>query len=225
MKRSLLLFFLFFSSASLFAQYDAECFNKTKEEIKKEVAELFKHPTDSVHWQDSMLTQSGMRYIDTVLYRYQYDANPIVKKIIGCKIPDFNFLTINKEEMSVGTISSEFMLICFSSTSYGDVCNARLHQYCRLKKLLKDSLTVINIFEDVDKKVSDYALNYENNVEFVANADVLTYNYGLGTGTVIYVLDKYKNIIYVKTGTEYRDTPDEIYPELLEKIRGTSCAD
>jgi cytochrome oxidase Cu insertion factor (SCO1/SenC/PrrC family) len=225
MTRSALISFFILPFISSYAQYDAECFNNTKKQIKLAIEEEFSRPTDSVRFRDSLYIGGVMRYVDTVIYRYQYDANPIVQRIVGCRMPDFTFFTINKDEMSVNAISSDFTLITFSSTTYGDVCNARLQQYCRLKKALKDSLTVINIFEDPDKKVIDYAMNYESNVEFVANADVLTSRYSLNTGAQIFLLDRYKNIIYINAGQRYRDTPDEIYSELLDKMREYSCSD
>ncbi|MFL5764012.1 MAG: hypothetical protein ACJ77K_08735 [Bacteroidia bacterium] len=225
MLKHVLIFSFFVISYSLSAQYDAECFNKAREEIKKAIDQDFKRPTDSLHVQDTLLIGGVSRYVDTVFYRYQYDANPIVQKVVGCRMPDFTFQTINKEQMSVNGISSDFTIISFSSTTYGDVCNARLHQYCRLKKLLGDSLTVINIFEEPDNKVKDYAGNFDNNVEFVAYGDVLSKYYSLNTGAQVYVLDKYKNIVYINAGQQYVNTPDEIYSELLDKIRSTNCSD
>lgn len=205
-----------------FAQYDAECFINAKKEIKLSIENV---PLDSMHFQDTLTINNVRRYVDTMLVIRNVDANPHVQKVIGCRMPDFNFFNLNGIDMSINKIQSDFTIISFSSTTYGDVSNARLHQFCKLKSLLKDSLTVINIFEDDDKKVLDYSLNYESNVEFVANADLLFYHYSLGVSPIIYVLDKYKNIIFVKASHRYNYTPDEIYSELLEKIRSTNCVD
>lgn len=213
--------FLFFSLIN-FAQYDAECFINAKKEIKLAIENL---PIDSMHVQDTLTINNVKRYVDTLIAVRNVDANPHVQKVIGCRMPDFNFFNLSGTDMSINKIQSDFTIISFSSTTYGDVCNARLHQFCKLKSLLKDSLTVINIFEEKDKQVIDYSLNYENNVEFVANADLLSHRYGLGVGPIIYVIDKYKNIIFVKAGHKYNYTPDEIHSELLDKIRATNCAD
>jgi hypothetical protein len=215
-----------FFSLSLHAQYDAECFNNTRDEILSAIKSI---RPDTLHFpvHDTIdLPDGKKRYIDTTYIALRgYDVNPQVSKIIGCKMPDFSFFNIDKKEMSVYGVPSDFTLICFNSTTYGDVCNARLHQFCRMKDQLKDSLTVLNIFEEPDKKVVEYAKYFENNVEFIANADLLQYSYAMNLGAMIYVLDKYKNIIYVKSGQDYVNTPDEIYSELMDKIRSYSCKD
>lgn len=225
MIQTILSIILFLFTEISFAQYDAECFVSTKKEIKLEIDEAYKAPGDSVRIQDTLLINGQSRYVDTMFRVRNFDANPYVNKIVGCRMPEFSFFTLNKEELSINKIVSDFTIISFSSTTYGDVCKARLHQFCRLKTVLKDSLTVINIFEDVDQKVIDYAKNYESNIEFIANADLLTYHYTLGTGAIIYIIDKYKNIIFVKTGQRYNYSPDEIYSELLDKIRAANCSD
>lgn len=222
MFKSIYIFiFLFLANAS-FSQYDAECFNEKKKEI---MASLDNSPLESMHIQDTLTVNNVRRYVDTILAYSNLDINLSAQKLIGCRLPDFNFFNISGTELSINKIESDFAIISFSFATYGDVCNARLYQYGRLKSLLKDSLTVINIFTDTDKIVSDCSLNYESNVEFVANADLLIYQYGLDVEPVIYVIDKYKNIIFVKTGYNYNYSPDGIYSELLEKIRATNCAD
>lgn len=213
--------FLFFAINS-FAQYDAECFNERKKEILLSIESA---PRDSIHFQDTLTVNNVRRHLDTMLSYSNLDVNTSAQKLIGCRLPDFNFFNVSGMELSINKIESDFAIISFSFATYADVGNARLHQYCKLKSLLKDSLTVINIFTDADKIVSSYALNFESNVEFVANADLLIYQYGLDLEPVIYVIDKYKNIIFVKTGYNYNISPDEIYFELLEKIRATNCAD
>ncbi|HEY0029625.1 MAG TPA: hypothetical protein VGC65_02615 [Bacteroidia bacterium] len=207
------------------AQYDAECFINTKKEVRLAVESAIKQPGDSVYIKDSIFVNGVKRYIDTAMRVWHLEDDPYVKRFVGCRMPDFSFFTVQKNEMSVNSIRSDFTIINFSSTTYGDVSNARMHQLCKLKKRLNDSLTVLNIFADNDKQVLAYAANYEENVEFVANADLITYNYTFNGGAIIYVLDKYKNIIYVKSGHNYRDTPDEIYSELLELIRASNCSD
>lgn len=216
------LFVFLFTFHIGFSQYDAECFINAKKEIKLSIENL---PIDSMRFQDTLTINNVRRYVDTMFAVRNVDVNPHIQKVVGCRMPDFNFFNLSGADMSINKIKSDFTIISFSSITYGDVCNARLHQFCKLKTLLKDSLTVINIFEDNDKKVLDYSLNYESNVEFVANADLLFHHYGLQVGSVIYVIDKYKNIIFVKTGHKYNYTPDEIYAELLEKIRATTCSD
>lgn len=225
MQKSILIFILFLSGNTLFAQYDSECYVTTKKEIKLTIEKIIKEPGDSVRFQDTLMIAGSKRYVDTVLRVWTLDNDPYVKKFIGCRMPDFTFFTINKDEMSVNKITSDFTLISFSSTTYGDVSNARLYQFCKLKTLLNDSLVVLNVFEEEDEKVVEYSKNYAENVEFIANADLITYNYTFNGGTIIYLLDKYKNIIYVKSGHRYNYTPDEIYSELLEKIRAYDCAD
>ncbi len=222
MLKSISIFVFLSIAVNVFAQYDAECFINAKKEIKLSIENV---PRDSVHFQDTLTINNVRRYVDTMLAIRNIDANPHVQKVIGCRMPDFNFFNLSGSDLSINKIQSDFTIVSFSSTTYGDVCNARLHQFCKLKSLLKDSLTVVNIFEDKDKQVLDYSLNYDNNVEFVANADLLFYHYSLGVGPVIYILDKYKNIIFVKAGHKYSYTPDEIYSELLEKIRATNCSD
>lgn len=222
MFRSIFLFIFLSAVITSFAQYDAECFINAKKEIKLSIENV---PRDSMRFQDTLTINNVRRYVDTILAVRNIDANPHVQKVVGCRMPDFNFFNLSGTDLSINKIKSDFTIVSFSSTTYGDVCNARLHQFCKLKSLLKDSLTVINIFEDKDKQVLDYSLNYENNVEFVANADLLFYHYSLGVGPIIYILDKYKNIIFVKAGHKYNYTPDEIYSELLEKIRSTNCSD
>lgn len=222
MFRSIFLFIFLSAAITSFAQYDAECFINAKKEIKLSIENV---PRDSMRFQDTLTINNVRRYVDTILAVRNIDANPHVQKVVGCRMPDFNFFNLSGTDLSINKIKSDFTIVSFSSTTYGDVCNARLHQFCKLKSLLKDSLTVINIFEDKDKQVLDYSLNYENNVEFVANADLLFYHYSLGVGPIIYILDKYKNIIFVKAGHKYNYTPDEIYSELLEKIRSTNCSD
>lgn len=222
MFKSIFIFSFLFFTISSFAQYDAECFNNAKKEIKISLENL---PLDSVHFQDTLTINNVRRYVDTVVAMRRIDANPSAQKLIGCRLPDFNFFNLSGTDLSINKIESDFSIISFSSTTYGDVSNARLIQFCKLKSLLKDSLIVINIFEENDKKVLEYSLNYDSNVEYVANADLLFYHYALSVGPVIYVLDKYKNIIFVKTGHNYIYTPDEIYWEILEKIRATNCSD
>ena len=225
MKHTLLLFILSLCGNILTAQYDSECFVTTKKEIKILLEKGLAEPGDSIRFQDTIVINGVRRYVDTMFLVRNFDAGPFVTKIVGCRMPDFSFFNLNKDELSVNKISTDYTIISFSSTSYGDVCNARLNQYCRLKKLLQDSLTVLNIFEEEDAKVSEYSKSYEDNVEFIANADLITYNYSLNTGATIFLLDKYKNIIYVKTGQRYNYTPDEIYSELLEIMRSTTCSD
>ncbi len=209
-------------SVNLFCQYDAECFINTKKEIKLSIEN---QPLDSLHYRDSLTINNVTRYVDTVLRVYRADATPYVQKMVGCRLPDFAFFNLDGVDMSINKIVSDFAIISFSSTTYGDVSNAHLQQFCKLKSALKDSLTVINIFEEKDKDVLDYSKSYESNVEFVANADLLFYHYSLQLGPVFYVLDRYKNIIFIKSGHHYIYSPDEIYSELLEKMRSTDCSD
>src|ERR1043165_1338260 len=79
MTRSALISFFILPFISSYAQYDAECFNNTKKQIKLAIEEEFSRPTDSVRFRDSLYIGGVMRYVDTVIYRYQYDANPIVQ--------------------------------------------------------------------------------------------------------------------------------------------------
>ncbi len=227
MKRIVFAILLFLSSIPVVAQYDAECYTRNKESIKEEIKKLSNAVLfDSVYIADTFLIDGVKRYVDSlVAVRKGVDITDMVNRVVGCKMPDFSFFNINKEELSVYKIQSDFTILTFGSVSYGDVSNARLHQFSKLKALMKDSLEVINIYEDVDEKVIEYMKYFENNVEYVANADLLIYNYTFGNGPITYVLDKYKNIIYIKSGHQYRYTPDEIYSEILDKIRATNCSD
>jgi hypothetical protein len=226
MQKTLFIFILLLFFRNCFAQYDAECFLTNREFAKNEIKNLSNNLLyDTVSFDDTVMTSAGKRFRDTVLaMRKPVDISSFVNKLVGCKMPDFSFFNIAKEEMSVYKIQSDFTILTFGSVSYGDVSNARLHQFSKLKTTLKDSLTVINIYDDADDKVIEYARDFENNVEYVANADLLIYNYTFGNGPITYVLDKYKNIIFIKSGHEYRYTPDEIYVEILEKIRATKCS-
>ena len=218
---------LFLSSHIVFAQYDAECFVMNKEKVKEGIRNLSNDQLfDSVHVQDTLLMNGVSRYVDTIIaMRKGVDISYLVEKVVGCKMPDFTFFTISKEDMSIEKIKTDFTILSFGSSGYGDVSNARLYQFCKLKKLLKDSLTVINIYEDVDAKIIEYSKMFSDNVEYVANADELFLKYTFGDGPSIFVLDGNKSIIYVKTGGHYINTPDEIYIEILEKIRATNCSD
>lgn len=213
------------SSTIVFAQYDAECFIVNKEKVKEGIKNLSNDQLfDSVHFKDTLLMNGVSRFVDTIIaMRKRVDISGLTEKVVGCTMPNFSFFTTDKEDLSIEKIKTDFTILSFGSSSYGDVPNARLYQFCKLKTLLKDSLTVINIYEEVDAKVIEYSKMFPNNVEYVANADVLVYKYTFGDGGSVFVLDKYKNILYVKSGYSYINTPDEIYNEILDKIRATKC--
>jgi hypothetical protein len=213
---------LLLMSSACFSQYVSECFFQKKEQVKNELISM---PVDSAMFPDSILVNGEKKSQPKKIFFVRADKDPIIQKMEGCRMPDFSFYTLNKEDLSIDRIKSDFTIVCFSSTSYGDVCNARLHNFCKLKNLLKDSLTVITIFQEKDETVSNYARDYDSNIEFVANADRLTNTYTIDRGHIIYILDKYKNIIYVKSQQHYHYTPDEIFYELLNKIRGAVCED
>jgi peroxiredoxin len=206
---------------SVFSQYEAECFMNTKKEILFEIENM---PNDTLHFHDTIEEIGSKRYLDTTVMIRGKDVSPLINKIVGCRMPDFPFSNLDGKDFSINGIKSDFMLVYFSFVDCGDVCNAQLKEFSKLKTTLKDSLTVINIFPDSNGKVREFAKDYESNIEFIANADLLTYNYSFG-GTTLFVLDKYKNIIYVKNGAHYVYSPSEIYFDLLEKMRGTKCSD
>lgn len=107
-----------------FAQYDAECFINAKKEIKLSIENV---PRDSMRFQDTLTINNVRRYVDTVLAIRNVDANPHVQKVVGCRMPDFSFFNLNGTDLSINKIQSAFTIVSFSSTTYGDVCNARLH--------------------------------------------------------------------------------------------------
>ena len=226
MKKSIfLLFILSFLFKNISAQYEAECFVKTKELINKEITTM---PTDSMHIQDTIMGPDMVkRYLDTVVRIYNSDkANAKVSKIVGCRMPDFSYTDLAGETYSINSIKTDFTIVNFSFIDCGDVCNVGLHCFSKLKSKLKDSITVINIYRDPTDKVREFVKDFEDNIEFVGNADILSYNYSIEYGSSIYyVLDKYKNIVYVKSGFHYVNSPNEIYFDLLEKMRVTACPD
>lgn len=222
MPRIFFALILLFVVEASFAQYDAECFINSKKEVKFAVEN---QPLDSIAFKDTLIIDGVKRYVDTVRKYYKVDPELYVQKMVGCRMPDFTFFNLEGTDLSINKIRTDFSIVSFSSTTYGDICNARLQQFCKLKSFLKDSISVINIFEEKDNEVLTYSKDYGSNVEYVANADLLFYHYNLQFGPTVYLLDKYKNIIWIKVGHRYKYTPDEIYLEILEKIRSTYCAD
>lgn len=221
MLKILPIFIFLFSSLIGYSQYEAECFINTKKEITLTIENV---PRDSMRIQDTVFINGQTRYVDTVIGVRGFDVNPYMQKIVGCKMPDFNFFNLNGEEHSVYKMQNDFTIIFFSSIHCGDGCNNQLRELGKLKSTLKDSVSVINIFEETDARISEYVKDYDSNMDYVANADLITLKYSFG-GALVFILDKYKNIIYVKHGTRYNYTPTEIYNEMLQKIRATVCSD
>lgn len=223
MFKSIIIFiFLFFTIAS-FAQYDAECFNEKKKEILQAIENA---PRDSMHFMDTLVINNVKRYVDTVFAMRNMDVDPYIDKIIGCRMPDFNFFNLNGEEFSINKTKSDFIILNFSFDC-GDVCNYQLEQYSKLQKVLGDSVAIYNIYEEPDTKIKEYVKSIEiDNLHFVANADLLTYHYSMSVRRpFLYLLDRHKNIIYVKCGQSQTESRVYMYETLLGKIRATNCAD
>lgn len=223
MSRLILIFIFLFFTITTFAQYDAECFSEGKKEILLAVENS---PVDSVRIQDTILIDGRYRYVDTLVGMRYLDAGPYLHKVIGCKMPDFNFFNLSGEEYSINKTKSEFIILNFLFDC-GDVCNYQLEQYSRLQKTLGDSVVIYNIFEESDKKVNEYVKSNEiDNMQFVANADLLTFHYSIGVQRpFLYLLDRHKNIIYLKCGQNQTESRVYMYETLLEKIRATNCSD
>ena len=207
----------------IFAQYDAECFNAQRKLITENIANT---PLDSMHYRDTLRIAGVDRYIDTVYGFRVKDVSTQISKVVGCKMPDFSFFDLNGEEFSVYKTRSDFTIINFSFDC-GDVCNYQLGELSKLKKDLGDSVVIYNIYELEDKKLIDYfkSLELADNMEFVANADLLLFSYAIkDIRPFIYLLDKYKNIIYVKGGQDVTESPTFLYEQFLEKMRATNCS-
>jgi hypothetical protein len=200
---------------------------KNKEAIKVEIDNL---PLDSIHWDDTVVVNGVKHFRDTVVTvsgRLR-DLSSIVNKVIGCKLPDFTYFDLNKEEMSIDKIKSDFTVVYFGMLSCGDVCNMYLDELSALKKTLKDSLTVVNVYDESDIRVKEYSVSgdgWDNYIHFVANADMISYNYSLQIGTHMFILDKDKNIIYVENGWNYNQTRTALYYKFLEMMRSKHCSD
>ena len=224
-RKILFIFILFFLCKNSFAQYDAECFVKNREAIKGEIDKL---PYDSLHLNDTILVNGVKTYRDTIILvsgRLR-DLSSIVNKVVGCKLPDFTYFDLNKEEMSIDKIKSEYTIVYFGMLSCGDICNMYLDELSALKKTLKDSLTVVNIYDEKNDKVKEYSTSGEwDNICFVANADMISYNYSLQIGTHMLVLDKYKNIILVENGWDQTQTRTALYYKFLNLMRSRKCSD
>ena len=223
MKHFIVLTIIFLLTNQSSAQYDAECFNEKKKEI---LLALENAPRDSMRFQDTLVINNVKRYVDTMFAIRNMDVDPYIDKIIGCRMPDFNFFSLNGEEFSINKTKSEFIVLNFSFDC-GDVCNYQLEQYSKLQKVLGDSVAIYNIYEEPEKKVKEYVQSLAiDNMQFIANADLLTYHYSMSIKRpFLYLLDRHKNIIYVKCGQSQTESRVYMYETLLEKIRATNCAD
>ncbi|MGZ4035616.1 MAG: TlpA family protein disulfide reductase [Bacteroidia bacterium] len=226
LRKIFFLFILSFFYKNISAQYDAECFVKNKEAIKSEIDKL---PLDSFHLDDTILVNGVKKYRDTIVLvsgRLR-DLSLIINKVIGCKLPDFSYFDLNGEEMSVDKIKSEFTVVYFGMLSCVDVCNMYLDELSALKKTLNDSITIVNIYDEKDDRVREYSKTNSSwdNINFVANAAMISYNYSLPIGTQMFILDKYKNIIYIENGWNYNQTRTALYFKFLELIRSRHCSD
>ena len=112
-------------------------------------------------------------------------------------MPDFNFFNLNGEEFSIKKIKSDFIVLDFSYDC-GDVCNYQLEQLSKLENVLGDSITIFNIYDEPNEKVKEFLKLYKaDNLQYVANAELLTYSYSLNVRRpLLYLLDRHKNIIY-----------------------------
>lgn len=223
MLKSILIFIFILLSVTSFSQYEAECFNQKKNEILLAIENA---PRDSMHFQDTLVIDNVKRYVDTMFVMRNMDVDSYISKIIGCRMPDFNFFNLNKEEFSINKTKSEFIILNFSFEC-GDICNYQLEQYSKLQKVLRDSVAIYNIYEEPDKKVKEYVQGIGiDNLQFVANADLLTYHYSVSVRRpFLYLLDRHKNIIYMKCGQSQTESRVYMYETLLQKIRATNCSD
>jgi len=217
------IFIFLFSSLVGYSQYDSECFINTKKEIKLAIENI---PVDSVHFQDTLVIDGKSRYVDTMFAVRNMNVDPYIIKIIGCTMPDFSFFNLDGQEFSINKTKADFIVLNFSFDC-GDICSYQLDQFSKLQKVLGDSIAIYNIYDEPNERVKEIPKTYKiDNLQFVANADLLTFSYSLNVRRpFLYLLDSHKNIIYVKAGQSQTETATYIYDTLLEKIRSTHCGD
>jgi RNA binding exosome subunit len=214
-KLSLFKFFLtcsafFLQLHSLHSQNDYTCFA----DVRAKTEEIWLYPRRAVNGNDTVFAKPDY---DKVLGN--------LKELIGCAMPDFSFFTTADKEYTISKISSEYTILYFSFIDCGDVCNDYLQQFSRLEDHFGDSITVINIYKQDHKKVKDFASAFPDNIEFVANAEILTRYYSMGGDQpVLYLLDKKKKIVMAEIAINSRNMNNVLYEKISLKIKEINCA-
>lgn len=216
------IFLLFISQAS-YAQYDYNCFESVRTEVKKEMEILMSAPLDSI---EITTVDSIKRKVPKARKANLEKVSAEMVKIIGCQIPNFSFFNMQEKEFSIDKINSSYTIVYFTYLHCGDECNDYIRQFSKLKDQLQDSLTVIIIYKEKNSRVAERISYLPENVEYVANAEQIWRNYALSDGlTTALLLDRSKTVLLMEVGANPERMYPIIYDRFLKKIREISCKD
>jgi peroxiredoxin len=201
---------LLLSVLTAISQNDYTCFS----EVRQKVDSLWNIPRPKkLIGKDSVFAQP-----DYVSIRSE------INNSIGCTMPDFSFFNVQDQEITLSKLSSEYTLVFFSFIDCGEICNDYITQFADLRTTMGDSLTVILIYKEPNDRVTAFSKDFTGNLEFVANADILTKYYSMGGNQpVFYLMNKRRRILMVEAAINSRNTYRVLYDKLRTKITESNC--